>query len=65
MCDFCNKIYSIYEIDNTSHWNLPYSLILKDSKNNFHIYTTCDDDYYSAISVRDIHYCPKCGKALN
>ena len=65
MCDFCNKIYSFYEVDSTPYWNLPPSLIIKGSKNDFHIYTTCEDNYYSAITIRDIHFCPKCGKALD
>ena len=63
MCKFCDKIYTTYEIDNTSHWNLPYTLIYEDNK-GFNLYTICDDDYYSCTAIWDIHYCPVCGKKL-
>lgn len=65
MCSFCDKIFTSDEVNHTSHWDLPYDFILRDAKGAYHIYNICDDDYYSGTSVRDIHFCPKCGKALD
>lgn len=63
MCDLCNKIYTLDSFD-IYDYDLPDAMIVKD-KNNIHgIYINPCDRYYRGIYIKDILYCPKCGRNL-
>ena len=69
MCEFCRDIITNEKYDSLSGFDkcaLPRSCIMKDNVlNQYHIFFECDDYYYSGKYLKDIKYCPKCGRKLD
>lgn len=66
MCEYCEKIFDLQTVkkfDYIDQVNLPSSVIAQEGNKNY-IYAFCDDTYYSGIIIRDVNYCPRCGRDL-
>lgn len=61
MCNFCNNITD-WDRD-LSNWYRDTGLYYND--NEIFFWVECDDCYYSHAPIRNIQYCPICGRKID
>lgn len=61
-CNFCKEILSWEEYQKQDPFDREDSLIEENDK--YFIFAANDDWYYNHIVVKDVKYCPVCGRKL-
>ena len=68
MCNFCEDIITNEKYDSLSFedkYNLPIAFIIKDNiLDRYHLWIECEDYYYSGKYLKNIKYCPICGREI-
>lgn len=62
MCELCKNIqdYKIYD----GHYSTNDVLVHDSLSDEYDIYSNCEDSFYSGVIIKNISYCPKCGRNL-
>lgn len=64
-CELCSNIGRYKRTVGYIHPSDPDSILIYDDKyDEYDIWSDCPDSYYSGVLIRNVLYCPKCGRKL-